>query len=70
MVYSSYPAQRKIIQYIKYFHALIKDRGGNGLDIPKFHPLLHFVRIVYILGSVPQYDGSMLESSGKYLAKC
>ena len=51
------------------FHALIKDRGGNGLDIPKFHLILHFVRnILCRLGGVPQYDGSTLESSAKYLA--
>ena len=49
---------------------MIKDRGKNGLDISKFHLLLQFVRNICRLRAVPQYHGSTLESSAKYLAKC
>ena len=48
---------------------LIKNRGGNNLSIPKFHLMLHFVRNICRLGSLPQYDGSTLESHAKFLSK-
>ena len=69
MVDDSSISQIKIKRYLNKYHDLIKNRGGNNLSIPKFHLILHFVRNICRLGSLPQYDGSTLESHAKYLSK-
>ena len=69
MVDDSSISQIKIKRYLNKYHDLIKNRGGNNLSIPKFHLILHFFRNICRLGSLPQYDGSTLESHAKYLSK-
>ena len=66
MVDKSSISQQKITDYLKKYHMLIKNRGGNNLSIPKFHLMLHFVRNICHLGSSPQYDGSTLESHANF----
>ena len=63
-------AQRKIIEFMKEYHRLIKGREGNGLQIPKFHLCLHFTRNICRHGPVSCYDGARPEANAKELAKC
>jgi len=69
MVDNNSPAQKKILNYMRQFNILIGGREGNGLKIPKFHLMKHFVRNIVRHGAVGNYDGSRPEANAKELAK-
>ena len=66
---SSSPAQKAMKTFMKQYQTVVAREIGNGLKIPKFHFLLHFVRNIARHGSVNNYDGSRPEAIAKYLAK-
>ena len=66
---SSSPAQNSIKKFMKNYKEVVDRDIGNGLKIPKFHFLLHFVRNIARHGSVRNYDGSRPEAIAKYIAK-
>lgn len=69
MVDNNSPAQKQILDYMKKFHNLVGSRKGNGLKIPKFHLMKHFVRNIVRHGAIGNYDGSRPEGNAKELAK-
>ena len=69
MVDNNSPAQKKILEYMRKFNDLVGSREGNGLKIPKFHLMKHFVRNIVRHGAVGNYDGSRPEANAKEIAK-
>lgn len=63
------PAQNRIISLMDDYFALVGNRGGNGLKIPKFHLMLHIVRNIIRHGPVLNYDTGRQESNAKDTGK-
>ena len=61
--------QRQIRRYMKLFKKLVKRETGSGLDLVKFHQLLHILKYVLHHGSLANCDGSRPEAVGKFLIK-
>ncbi len=61
--------QRQIRRYMKLFKKLVKREKGSGLDLVKFHQLLHIFKYVLHHGSLANCDGSRPEAVGKFLIK-
>lgn len=55
-------AMRKIRQYMNQFKIVVDRTHGNGLCIPKFHQLLHYVSQILKDGSLLNVDGGRCES--------
>ena len=62
-------AQKSMKYYLQQYSSMVQRTEGNGLMIPKFHFVLHFVRNIARHGSVGNYDGSRPEAIAKDLAK-
>ena len=61
--------QRQIRRYMKLFKRLVKREKGQGLDLVKFHQLLHIFKYILHHGSPANSDGSRPEAVGKFLIK-
>ena len=61
--------QRQIRRYMKLFKSLVKRKKGQGLDLVKFHQLLHIFKYILHHGSPANSDGSRPEAVGKFLIK-
>jgi len=61
--------QRQIRRYMKLFKRLVRREKGSGLDLVKFHQLLHIFKYVLHHGSLANCDGSRPEAVGKFLIK-
>ena len=61
--------QRQIRRYMKLFKTLVKREKGQGLDLVKFHQLLHIFKYILHHGSPANTDGSRPEAVGKFLIK-
>ena len=61
--------QRQIRRYMKLFKKLVRREKGEGLDLVKFHQLLHIFKYVLHHGSLANCDGSRPEAVGKFLIK-
>ena len=61
--------QRQIRRYMKLFKKLVRREKGSGLDLVKFHQLLHILKYVLHHGSLANCDGSRPEAVGKFLIK-
>jgi hypothetical protein len=62
-------AQKRIVKLLELYHSLVGDREGNGLSLPKYHLLLHFVRNIIRHGPVENYDTARLEANAKESGK-
>ena len=61
--------QRQIRRYMRRFKKLVNREKGEGLDLVKFHQLLHYFKYVLHHGSPANFDGSRPEAVGKFLIK-
>ena len=61
--------QRQIRRYMKLFKKMVRREKGSGLDLVKFHQLLHIFKYVLHHGSLANCDGSRPEAVGKFLIK-
>ena len=64
------PAQLRVLEYMKEYYALVCDREGQGLNIPKFHFVKHLIRNICRHGPPMDVDGSRNESNASVLGKC
>ena len=55
-------AQKGIREYMKLYKDVVARTIGNGLCIPKYHQLLHYVRQILKDGSLLNIDGGRCES--------
>ena len=53
---------KRVREYMRLYKAVIYRTHGNGLCIPKFHQLLHYVRQILKDGSLLNIDGGRCES--------
>ena len=55
-------AQKRLRKYMLLFKTVVDRTDGNGLCIPKFHQLLHYVQQILKDGSLLNVDGGRCES--------
>ena len=55
-------AQKSVREYMRLYKSVINRTQGNGLRIPKFHQLLHYVNQILKDGSLLNIDGGRCES--------
>ena len=60
--------QRRIKVYLEAFKEIIV-RGGNNLQTPKFHQMLHITRYIKRYGCPMNFDGGRGENLGKIKIK-
>jgi hypothetical protein len=61
-------AQKRIIKFMAKYKNLVSN-DSKGLQFPKFHFLLHIIRMICRHGSPIHYDGSRQESNASYMGK-
>jgi hypothetical protein len=55
-------AQQRMRRYLKLYKDVVNRQDGNGLNIPKFHQMLHYNSYIAKYGSVLNFDGGRGES--------